>query len=39
MLLSPGLKRLAQEYHLSIQNGAAYGMYQGCFITLLDGLA
>ena len=38
MTLSPGLKKLAQEYHLSIQNGAAYGMCQGCFITLMDGL-
>jgi hypothetical protein len=37
MLLSPSLKKLAGEYHLSVQNGAAYGMCQGCFITLLDG--
>ena len=36
-MIGPGLKKLAQEYGLTVKGGAAFGETKGCFVTLLEG--
>ena len=36
-MIGSGLKKLAGQYDLTVENGVAYGMVKGCYVSLSEG--